>query len=222
MRGFVERKEIKTMGFWEMLCKRRPGVALFDLDGTLKQEWEAIRKGKPGYVSDLCLKNIDFLIEKGWEIALVSNQAEKGQWVSETVSKLMNFADERLHIPKVQGYEAFPGCFRKRKVSFFGSPWNWIDPKRRRKSPDNVSGVTQVADFLYGLQDRGRFTALGMDVCYVGDRQGDYDYFERLVEESTSRGVVFGEMIFYKVPGSFDNVDSSSVSVIKMLARAVP
>lgn len=201
-----------SRNIWEELIGQTPGLVVFDLDGTLKGASDALKAGKPGLVSDECLRHLDEFKNLGWQIGVVTNQTDKGHVVAELGSRLL-------------GYEAFPKCFTDREITVFGSGPDWPIPGRRLKDKSNVRGLRSVASWVLTLQDKGYFVD-GMNIYMVGDRTTDGKYFDRLVAEVSDLGVNLSKAVFYKVPGSFDKLDKkipdSGFSIVRVLANAVP
>lgn len=146
------------------LKKLPPGIALFDSDNTMREPLKEGRVGKFGKIPSEVLNQVDDLKEKGWEIAIVTNQPEKGHQVAKVVSKVRG------------DYETFPDCFKRRNIEIFGGGWGFLI-KHFKKSSEAVRKVQNW------IKKKGAGFKGKVPVVMIGDREGDIKFTDRLAEE---------------------------------------
>jgi histidinol phosphatase-like enzyme len=193
--GEVELVEVG--GFEKAVEKIRnlePGVVLFDSDGTCRSHWKALKSGKLGLVPEGYLKLIDELKDKGWKIAMVTNQPYPGHQVAGVLSR------------KGQRYEAFPYCYEKRDIKIFGGDWRFLTKQYKKGG----LAIRQVVDWM---ENEAGYVP-GENVVFVGDRQGDVDFSKRLDADLDS----LKRVKMYKVPG----FEESKYKVVRGAVRLAP
>lgn len=157
----------------EKLRNSVPGIAVIDNDFSLKtKEYELGIGGKePGRMPEDSIKLLADLKEKGWQVLVVSNQPKEGHQVARAIRHLRGdkypiFPDS---VKEVLGEEGVDGG---------GKDFLW---NKYKESPE---AVEKTASWILGNTEK----VLGQ-IYFVGDRESDVDFANRVSKELKMRGV---------------------------------
>lgn len=168
-----EQSAVSIGEIGERLCKLVPGVVVMDNDFTLKtKEYELGMGGKvPGRLPEESVKLLRNLVDKGWQVLVVSNQPREGHQVARTIKLISgkNYPIFPDNVVEILGQDGVAGG---------GKDFLW---KRYKETPEAVSRTVEwIKDHLDDV--------LGQ-VYFVGDRQSDIGFGLRVSEELKKRGV---------------------------------
>lgn len=161
------------------LLTRTPGIAVFDLDYTLKSNYLklliCLEFGKIPLDSVTLLQDMQ---KKGWVIAVVTNQPKSGHQIASVLGNIKNYP----YFPKA--IEDIIG-----KENIFGGGLDFISNHNKKTQRATV----EVSNFI--LRNHRNITG---GICVVGDKIEDYDFAERVNETLNINGLSIDT--FIKLP----------------------
>ena len=168
-----ESKEQMSMAeVGERLKKSTPGIAVIDNDFSLKtKEYELGMGGKePGRMPDESMKLLEDLKSLGWEVLVVSNQPKEGHQVARMIKGITKGT-----------YPIFPDSVKEvlgnAGVDGGGKDFLW------KKYKTTQEATEKTAEWVLSKTQK----VLGQ-IYFVGDRDSDVDFANRVGSELKNRG----------------------------------
>lgn len=180
-----------------------PGVLLVDSDNTLRPSLQAGASGRFGLVTEDNLALVDELQEKGWQVAVVSNQfvGKKGQ--GHQIARALSSRG---------GYSSFPQCFEDRGIPLFGGGLGF-PVKHYKKTP---KAVQEVGEWVLGVL-AGQLDQQG-PVVFVGDRRSDVEFAHKVQSSVAEHSEQPLDFLVYKLPG----MEEHPSPFVRAVAKVTP
>ena len=169
-----------------------PGMLLIDSDGTCRSHIDAMINLKPGLVPEENINMVKKLLEKGWKVAVITNQPYPGHQVAKVVSK------------DGKRYKAFPFCWEEIGVPVMGGDKNFLTKKYK----ETDGALQRVVGWVQDNEE----TANCGNVVFIGDRQGDVDFAKKVSLALETVVKVF------KLPG----IEDSQSRLVRKMAPLIP
>mgnify|MGYP001171479888 CR=1 FL=1 len=169
--GGVEKWTINEAG--EYLLRQTPGIVIFDNDFTLKPAAYELGMGgkEPGRLPEESMQLLRDLRVKGWHVRVVTNQPKEGHQVARWVRKA-----------KKASYPIFPSSVKEELgdegVDGAGKDFLWN--KYKKSSEAIARTVAWIEEYI----------DVPGAIYFVGDRESDVDFANRVREELVKKGIV--------------------------------